>query len=215
MAIVWLLPRDTPAQGPGRLELAAGGEWTGPLSLGDSPANARRANGGDFLLFDTDTELRAGRTVTGRVGVMLAGPLQLGVAAAYGTASLTTTVTSDVEIPQDVSVRESVRHLSIEGGLAMYLAGEPHARRFAPFVSGGAGYLRELHEGRTLIETGRIYYAGAGASFLLSQGASPRAIKAFGVRVEGRGQWRQRGIAFDADALSVVPALRGDVFVRF
>ena len=49
-------------------------------------------------------------------------------------------------------------------------------RRLRPFASGGAGYLRQLHEDRTLVETGQVYYAGGGARYWLRGGARVAAL---------------------------------------
>ena len=34
-----------------------------------------------------------------------------------------------------------------------------------PFVTAGGGYLRQLHEGLTVIEEGRVFYVGGGARY--------------------------------------------------
>ena len=67
-------------------------------------------------------------------------------------------------------------------------------RRLAPFVTGGAGYLRQLHEDRTLAETGQIYYAGGGARYWLRGGHGPVAPSACAaIRVN----LRRNGIDFE------------------
>jgi hypothetical protein len=47
-----------------------------------------------------------------------------------------------------------------------------------PFLAGGAGYLRELHDGAELIETGRIYHGGAGLKLWFGQGARRLGVRA-------------------------------------
>ena len=67
--------------------------------------------------------------------------------------------------------------------------------RLAPFVSGGVSFLRQLHEDRTLAETGHVYHAGGGARYFLRGGrASGRAL---GLRGDARVNFRRNGIDFD------------------
>jgi hypothetical protein len=66
--------------------------------------------------------------------------------------------------------------------------------RLAPFVSGGAGYLRQLHEDRTFAETGQLYYAGGGARYWLHGGRG--RTRPVGIRGELRINVRRHGIDF-------------------
>jgi hypothetical protein len=68
-------------------------------------------------------------------------------------------------------------------------------RKAAPFVAGGIGFLRQLHEDRMLAETGRIYYAGGGARYWLRGGIG--STRPIGVRAEGRLNMRTQGIDFE------------------
>ena len=65
--------------------------------------------------------------------------------------------------------RSSQQYL-FDGGADVAAADSASGSRLAPFVAGGAGYLRQLHEDRTLAETGQIYYAGGGARYWLRGG---------------------------------------------
>ena len=77
----------------------------------------------------------------------------------------------------------------------------------------GAGYLRELENGGTLVVTGRTYDAGAGMKFAL---ASRRTgwWKGIGVRVDARAVVRQKGVTLDGRA-HTSPAVGAALFVRF
>jgi hypothetical protein len=68
-----------------------------------------------------------------------------------------------------------------------------------PFVSGGAGYLRELHEGNLLVETGTEYHATAGLKYWFGTGNNR-----FGLRVEGGVSAREKGFD-DEDRRRVQP----------
>ena len=56
--------------------------------------------------------------------------------------------------------------------------------RVRPFVIGGGGYLRQLYDERTLVETGSVYYAGAGVRYWLRGGDGQR--RSIGLRGDGR-----------------------------
>ena len=83
-------------------------------------------------------------------------------------------------------------------------------RALAPFVSGGAGYLRQLHEDRTLVETGQLYYAGGGARLWLRGGHD--RTRPIGVRGEFRFTVRRQGIDF-ADKTRAYPTFSLFAFV--
>ena len=77
-------------------------------------------------------------------------------------------------------------------------------------MSGGAGHLRQLHEDRTLAETGRVYYAGGGARYWL-RGGHGRARPA-GLRGEFRLNMRDRGIDFE-DKMRTYPTVSLLLFI--
>ena len=55
-----------------------------------------------------------------------------------------------------------------------------------PFVSGGGGYVRELHEGNELVETGNEIHATAGLKYWFG-------ARRFGLRVEAGVTSREKG----------------------
>jgi hypothetical protein len=83
--------------------------------------------------------------------------------------------------------------------------------RLTPFVAGGAGYIRELHEGALLVDTGIYAQVGGGVMWLLSSPASGVPI---GLRIDGRALVRRKGAAFDT-SLHAAPLGGVSVFVRF
>jgi hypothetical protein len=86
-------------------------------------------------------------------------------------------------------------------------------RRTIPFVAGGAGYLRQLHQGRTFIEQGHVYHLGGGIRHWLI--ARDRGfIKAAGLRADGGVYVFVSGISFDGHPRPQAAA-SGSVFVAF
>jgi hypothetical protein len=77
-----------------------------------------------------------------------------------------------------------------------------------PFIYGGAGYLRELHEGDALVEDGLEFHAGAGIK--VGMGSSGR----FGVRADAGISVRDGGFDLD-EGRRVVPVASGSLFYRF
>ena len=82
--------------------------------------------------------------------------------------------------------------------------------RLRPFVIGGGGYLRQLHEERTLVETGQLYYFGFGARYWLRGGSG--TARAFGLRGDLRANLRRGGIDFE-DKNRVFPTLAVHLFL--
>ena len=70
-------------------------------------------------------------------------------------------VTSDSEGAADVTVSEPLTQFQIEGGVMLQLDAVA-ARALTLFVTVGAGYLRQLHEEQTLVETGGRPTSAAG-----------------------------------------------------
>ena len=97
----------------------------------------------------------------------------------------------------------------IGGGVTWQLPMRTGAR-LAPFVSGGAAFLRQLHEDRTLAETGQIYYAGGGARYWLRGGRG--SGRAYGLRGDARVNFRRKGIDFE-NKIRIYPTLSLSVFV--
>ncbi len=73
----------------------------------------------------------------------------------------------------------------------MWHFGEFHDGLGVPFVAGGAGYIRDLHEGSELVETGTEYHALAGLKWWFSD--RPRRL---GVRGEAGLSIRDGGFDF-------------------
>ncbi len=194
-----------------RVEVGGGVRWVGGAALGDTDATLGTASGGSFVQFASASELGPAVVVEGRVGVRLSRALQVEVSVSYGTADLRTRLDSDVESIPDVTVSEPITRYTIEGTLVASLD-RWRRGRVTPFVSAGGGYLRELHEGRTLVETGRAFHAGGGVTVPIR--TSRAGASAVGIRADARIVVRSGGVLFDDDPV-VAPAAGASVFFRF
>jgi hypothetical protein len=83
-----------------------------------------------------------------------------------------------------------------------------------PFLSAGAAYMRELHEGAALVETGLIFQGGGGLNILLTQRTSDRRLKSAGVRVGVRAAVRTGGGILES-AVRVAPIADVSIFLRY
>jgi hypothetical protein len=151
----------------GRLQIAVGAGWVGGTALGDQPADLRAAgSGGAFRLFDTETDLGGAGSFEARLGVVLTRRYAIEARAAISRPALETTVSSDAETAGSFTLEENLDRYVFDGGLVIHLD-ELNVMGVRPFALAGIGYMRQLHEGRQLIEEGPIYYVGGGLSRVL------------------------------------------------
>ena len=197
---------------PGRFEIAAGAAWIGSLSLGSRDANETTSTLTTARLFGTSTALAGAPAVEGRVGVRLTRSLMVEGEASVARPELRVEITNDVEAGSvSVVPAERVQQFTVGGALAWYVP--VHTSRVAPFLAGGGGYLRQLHETATLVVTGRYYQFGGGVVYPLTSRSAAR-LKAMGLRLEARALIRVNGVAFDSSA-HLTPTAGASFFVRF
>jgi hypothetical protein len=198
----------------GRIEIAAGPWWMGASSVGARDATLTAPNGGPFRLFSTSSELASASGVELRVATRVAPFLDAEVVASYGVPRLTTSVSADTENGPATTASEPIRQIAIEGAAVIYVARRP-GPRLVPFVTAGGGYLRQIHEMQTVIESGHIYHLGGGIKVpLLSRAAAQMWVKQVGVRLDARAVVRTAGVTLDGRA-HIAPALAASLFVRF
>ena len=209
--------RPAHAQQPpsaGRLEVTGAAGLLAGSTLGAQQASLRANSPSPqpFRVFTTDSkiaptlalEVRAGAALTARYGI------EGGVS--FGRPELRTTVSADVEDAPGIEVSERLHQYLFDAG-AFVLLQELRFSTLVPVVSGGVGYLRQLHEGRTLVEEGRFFHVGVGIRRLLA--TRPRGLlRGTGVRADWRLYIVDGGVAVDG-GLRTQGALTGGVFVVF
>jgi hypothetical protein len=198
------------AIGSGRIEVSAGAAWMGGQAFGSADANETTPTNSAFRLFSTSSELGSAPAFDARVGVRVAGTLVVEADASYARPELRITTSNDVESAAGVTAVERLQQFTIGGGATWYA---PTSRRVAPFVSGGGGYLRQLHDRALLVQTGRYYQFGGGAVYLFASRPDQR-MKATGIRLDVRAIVFKDGVAFDGGS-HIAPTLAGSFFVRF
>jgi hypothetical protein len=207
--------QDTPALRAHHFTIGAGLVWSGGYDIGDSAAQLRGNGTGAsppaLTLF----------TAKSRITPVTASELHIGFAATPRTAlefgvALTrprvgVAIGGDAEVPPQQLPGETLEQYLFDGGITWQVPIRVGAR-LAPFVSGGAAFLRQLHEDRTLAETGQVYYAGGGARYWLRGGHG--ASRALGLRGDARVNVRSKGIDFE-DRMRTYPTFSVSMFVGF
>ena len=200
-------------QRSGRFEVAIGGLWSATADLGTVNATETGANGSRFVLFSTSNALASSFAGEARVSVRLSRLVDIEAAGTLGSPTLRTTISADVENATQTVATAPVREATVSGAVVWRLERWRIGTRGHPFVSGGAGYVRDLYEIQGITAEGQLFYFGGGLKFE----AVPRrgrVVKTFGLRAEGRALGRRHGVALDG-GLHVAPAVGASLFARF
>jgi hypothetical protein len=206
---------DAAAQGAvpaGRFDFGGGIEWLGASTLGASAASETTPTGGFSPLFSTSSTLESAVGFQAHIGIRITERLEAQAIGAASRPPLSTTITGDIEASGTVTATEDVRQYVIGGGALWYLPLRP-SPKLTPFVTGNVAYLRQLHETRTLVESGQLYRVSGGVKYLLKTRPDSR-FKSYGVRAEGGFEARVKGVAFDS-AAHYSPWVAASVFARF
>ena len=196
-----------------RLEIGGGGGVAGAVTLDDRDANllGNDAAGTPFRLFATASELRPAAAGEVHVGYRVTRRLTAEGRLTFSRPSLQVSISSDAENAAPIDVTSRVTEYVVEGGALWRLSSD--TRRWIPFVSGGAGLARHVHEGRVLVENGVSGYAGGGVVRMLGSARTP-AVRRAGLRFDVRLQLLQGGIAEGAGVSPRVVATAG-AFLAF
>lgn len=211
--IVLLTPGIARAQqaDSGRVEVGGGLHYVGSLTFDEVNASETSFGGVRRELFRSRSELERSPGIVARVGVRLTSILQAESSIAFDRTRLATRITGDEEAP-DTTVTEPLTRYLLEAGLVADLA-RWRAGRVSPFATAGIGYLRQLHDGHTLVDTGASYYVGGGLDYLLNLTGAP-GTKAVGMRLDVRGMFVTDPLTLDG-ATHVVPVAGVSMFFRF
>jgi hypothetical protein len=198
----------------GRFEVAGGGGVFGGAGLGTSDANLR-ANAltpTPYRLFTTTSNFATAPLVEARVAAGMSRRVAVEGRFAFSRPELRTSISSDAEQGNAITAVERIDRYMVDGSIVFALD-SLRWREVIPFVAAGAGYVRELHEGQTLIEAGHSYNVGGGVRRRLF--IHDRAfVKSGGLRGDVRVYLVSDGAAFDSDTRARV-AVSGAFFVAF
>lgn len=194
-----------------RVELSGGGVLVGGYGLGESVAELTPNNGtSGFEQFSTDNRVRQVVGVLAKIGFVVTPAIVVEGGFRFTRPIYEVRVSGDAEGAPDMTIEETLSQYVVDGSVVWNVMPAAFAGgRAVPFLSGGAGYLRELHEEDALVEEGVEYHAGGGLKWWFGQGR-----RRFGVRGEGGVSIRDGGFDFK-DGQRVVPVVSGSLVFAF
>ena len=197
----------------GRVEVGGGVAWIGQASLGSSDATESTASGPPSTIFRTSSNLSSAGGWGVHVNVRVTSRLEVTGGAGFTRPTIRTEISNDIETSAAVTATERVDQYTFSAGALWYLPFRRPGSRVYPFLSGSAGYLRQLHDMNTLAATGQVYQVGGGAKIFF---ASRRRswLKGYGLRGDAGVTARTKGVAFDGGTL-YSPSFAASLFVRF
>jgi hypothetical protein len=205
VACVWVCLVAGVAQA--QVTISSGIGWSGGYDIGSSSAELRSNAPGSvtppFTLFNVDSRISPSPGGEVRLGVAFSRDLAVEGGVLFARRRLAFKITGDAETPSPQLDGETLHHYVFDAGLLWQL---PVLRRrsLRTFGGAGAGYLRQLHQDRTLVETGEIYYVLGGARYWLR--GLPTSARSLGLRGDVRLNLRRNGIDFD-DRMRLYPTV--------
>jgi hypothetical protein len=165
----------------GTVEAGVGAAWIGGVDFGERRAEELRnpaaaVGSGPLVLFATKNKLESTAGVQARFGVYLTRGVILEAGLRYSRPVLVARLSNDFEQAEDVMAKETLSHYVFDGSV-VYEFAHFSLGRVAPFVLGGAGHIRDLHQRGELVETGTEYHGGAGVKVWLGDGAHRVGIR--------------------------------------
>ena len=197
-----------------RLEVTAGAGMIGGGALGARDAALRENSLAPepFRLFATQSRLARAPVLEARAGLALTRRYGVEGGVSFGRPELRTSLSEDVEGAPPLTVTGSIAQYLVDAGGFVTLD-EVRLGPVLPVVSGGVGYMRQLHEGRTVVEEGHFFHAGIGVRhWLTSQG--PGLVKGSGVRADARLYLFDGGVSVDGGTRTQA-GVSGGFFVVF
>jgi hypothetical protein len=188
-------PREAPRTGSVEL---SGGVGFVPAISGESTAAELTRSGessGGFDLFRAEGELTGGAAGVASLELYVSRTIALEAGLRYSRPHLRYRLSADFEEAPAITAEETLTRYLFTGSLVWHLRAPTRTTRFIPFIRGGGGYLRDLHQGNELVETGAEFHAGAGVKYWF--GTAPRR---FGLRADAGVSVTEGGFDFKEDA---------------
>jgi hypothetical protein len=156
------------AQGPtaGSWEVTGGAVFVGGFDAGTRAAELTPNSGtsGSVTLFETESRVKPATGLLGKIGIYLTPSFAIEGGLRYTKPTYETRISDDFENADDLTAEETLSQYLFDVSAVWHFRGSGRGRPM-PFVYGGAGYLRELHEGDTLVEDGLEIHAGGGVKW--------------------------------------------------
>ena len=193
----------------GTWEISGGGVFVGGFSFEQRTAELTSNAGGTFDFFSTEGEIKPVAGVRAKVGFFVTPSLAVEGGVRFTRPVFEVAITGDAEDAPDMTAQETLSQYLFDAS-AVWHFGNARAsgRRAVPFVYGGAGYLRELHEEDAFVEEGVEFHAGGGMKWWLG------SARHLGVRADVGISIRDGGVDYE-DKRRLVPEAGGSVIWVF
>jgi len=187
----------------------------GGAALGSADANllANAPTRQPFRLFTADSRFAPAPTWHVRAGFAFSRRFAVEGGLVMSHPDIRTSLSGDSEGAPALTIAEQVEQYFFEASLVVMLDELKVGSRTVPYAVVGGGYLRQLHEGLTVIEHGQVYHAGGGVKHWLMARNRGR-IRAVGLRADARLYLLASGISFDAGPRPQ-GAISGGMFIGF
>jgi hypothetical protein len=199
------------ASAQGRFEISGGAAYVGGIDFGreDAMLTPNSTTGGaPTVLFRTDTSLEEAVGVQARLGFTLTSSFTIEGGMRFTRPVFRIRATNDFENAENVTAEETLSDYVIDGS-AVWHFGDSLQRQTVPFIFGGAGYFRSLHEGASSVDEGLEYHAGGGIKWWFGSGA-----RRLGLRADAGISVRERELDVD-NGSKVIPIATGALIWRF
>ena len=203
---------------PGSFEVSASALYLGSASLGSTTATLTPNQTGTadrYTYFQTNSQMQRSGGFEARLAYNLTRMFAVEGGMTYSRPGIGLTVSSDAEGAAGLSVTgETLSQYFFDvAGVVALRSSKPGQGRWTPFVEGGIGYLRQLHELKTLVETGQVFHGGGGVKYRLR--SSPTSfVTGVGLRIDARFYYLNKGFSFD-DKGRAFPAFGGGLEISF
>lgn len=193
---------------PPSFEVGGGATWTGNFTGPSRTAELTRneQSAGGFDLFRFSGEVTNGPGAGAWLAYHLTRRIALEAGVRFLKPELSYRLSGDVENAPETTATETLTRYVFTGSMVLHLR-RVDGTRFVPFVAGGGGYIRELHEQNELLETGHEYHALGGVKYWFGGGR-----RRFGIRAQAGVSIGSGGFDFRESSRTVPIAAVGAAF---
>jgi hypothetical protein len=189
---------QSPAFQSWHVTLAGGASAQTSYPIGNVDADLRRNATGappNVPLFRTESEIGGATAVDIRAAVAITRLLAVEVGGMISQPQLRVRIAADTEATGESFATERLSQYTVDVSGVLLLPDVGLGRRARLYALAGAGYLRQLHEGRIDVDTGSTIHAGAGGQYWFRGGDGRQ--RPLGLRGEVRLVHRNGGIDYE------------------
>jgi hypothetical protein len=205
-------PAGPPGPHRGSWEVGGGVAYVAGYDFGERAAELTRNTGtttGPFEQFTTESRVTTVPALQGRVGYYLTNDLAVEGGFRYAQPVFRVRLSADAEDAPDETADETLSQYVVDVSVVWHFSRAGFGGgRGVPFITAGAGYLRELHEGDELVETGTTFQVGGGIKYWFGAG------RRVGLRGDAVLSFRDGGFDFE-EGLRIGPTAGASILFVF